>query len=144
MIKYITTSILISTLALQGGNPIVQALPHLNRPFSASYFSLGSTMIKESFQIGNILLSPISKSESPWFSMSTSPRVVNSAKGSFAGSLIGSMPAGSGTLGLSLRYFQSGEIIYRDSDGNDLGLIRPYATDRTPVFRRNPSHQMKL
>lgn len=86
-------------------------------------------MIKESFQIGNILLSPISKSESPWFSMSTSPRVVNSAKGSFAGSLIGSMPAGSGTLGLSLRYFQSGEIIYRDSDGNDLGLIRPYATD---------------
>jgi len=110
-------------------NPVLIALPHKTQAKSAYTLSLGNS-VGHSYLNGDFFNSTVLiQSELNGVSVSAIPIFTSGVKGSslYQGAM--RFNIGSGVLSAGGRFYQAGEVIYRDVDGNELGIIKPYCSD---------------
>ena len=110
-------------------NPVLIALPHKTQAMSAYTLSLGNS-IGHSYFYGDIFNSTVLiQSDLNGVSVSAVPIFTSGVKGSSLYQGAARFNIGSGVLSAGGRFYQAGEVTYRDIDGNDLGIIKPYCAD---------------
>ena len=110
-------------------NPVLIALPHKTQAMSAYTLSLGNS-IGQSYLYGDVFNSNVLiQSDMNGVYVSAIPVFTSGVKGSSLYQGAVRYNIGSGVLSAGMRFYQAGEVTYRDIDGNELGIIKPYCSD---------------